>query len=336
MIGMRPSSGILAISLIAAFFVGPSSARGDQCRLTEIASIDLAATPDGVPLVPVKLNGIDEKLWLDFEDPFSYLASDLGPELVSEQTDVPFPDNDVVPNGSQLKYIVFKGRFRATTVPSIQIGTITGKNVLMYSGPDRKSMNGVAGAIGLSLLGNYDVELDLSKNKLNLFDQNHCPGQVVYGTHTPVGVVAMLPMPGGTYQYEFKLDGTTLGAFITADQMETLFAFPVAREDLGLTRTSSDVTYARQDEWGHKLYRYPFQSLDADGLTISKPEVYLTGDEYFGKICDSRLHARTVDNESYRCIGDADLKIGVHELRALHLFFAFSEKKLYVTAAGAN
>jgi hypothetical protein len=84
------------------------------------------------------------------------------------------------------------------------------------------------------------------------------------------------------------------------------------------------------------LYRYPFKSVDANGLAITYPEVYLFGDEYWDEGCDSEFHSRTWGNNGYSCRGDAALKIGLHELRALHLFFDFREKKLYVTAANAN
>jgi hypothetical protein len=83
------------------------------------------------------------------------------------------------------------------------------------------------------------------------------------------------------------------------------------------------------------LYRYPFKSLDANGLGLANPAVYLSGDENNDMVCDSKAHERGI-NHGYRCRGDAGLKIGLHELRALHLFFDFSEKKLYVSAANAN
>lgn len=333
---MQATRILASVALLAAL-ISSEAGHAAECKLTEIASIDLTTSPSGVPLVPAKLNGVDEKLWLDLEDPFSYLAPDIGSAVGAQQTDVPSPFAGFVPNGSPLRELAFHGHFRASTVQTVQIGTLIGKDIQMYSGPDSRSMAGVAGAIGLNLLANYDVELDLSKNKLNLFDKGHCPGQVIYWTkNSPVGVVDIMPMAGGANQYVFSLDGDSLGAFIAADSMDTTFSFVVAREDFKLTHDSTGVTLAKTIEDGTKLYRYPFKALGADGLTISNPEVYLVGDEYMDKICDGRLHARTMDNSPYNCRGDADLTIGVHELRALHLFFAFSEHKLYVTAAGAN
>jgi len=143
----------------------------------------------------------------------------------------------------------------------------------------------------------------------------------------------MQSMPGSTYHYAFNLDGKCIGAFLTTDNNETLLAFPVAREDFSLTHASKDVVAAGKDDSHGALFRYPFKSLDADGLAISNPDVFLFGNEYYDKVCDSQFPWGL---EKYTCRGDAALKIGLHELRALHLFFDFSEKKLYVTAAGAS
>jgi hypothetical protein len=322
---------------VAALLLLLSGAAGAQtCKLSQIASVTLAAGPDGAPLVPVKISGTSLNLKLDLNDPFSFLTSEVSAQLKLPQTEAPYRQAPVFyPETVQTKDLVFKGKAVMVTVPEMDIGPLTARNVQLASASGRTA-NGIAGGIGLNLLANYDVELDLAKNQLNFFDPNHCPGQVVYWTHDPVGVVDMQPMPGGTYHYAFNLDGKTIGAFLATDSPQTLLAFPVAREDFNLTRTSKDIVAAGRDDRYGPLFRYPFKSLDADGLAISNPGVYLFGDEYNDKVCDSQFHSRTWDNNGYTCRGDAALKIGLHELRALHLFLDFSEKKLYVTAAGAH
>jgi hypothetical protein len=115
--------------------------------------------------------------------------------------------------------------------------------------------------------------------------------------------------------------------------VDTQLAFPVARENFGLTPSSPDVTLARSVN-NSEFYRYPFKALSADGLSITNPVVLLYGDVNM-KVCDSELH-QSIRDTGYRCRGDAAMRVGLHELCSLHLFFAFSEKKLYVTAANAN
>lgn len=321
--------------LLNCSLVQPSHAQ--ECKLTELASIDLVESPVGGLVVPVRIDGVPEKLWLDMEDTFSFLALDIGTRLKLSQIDLPHPDTGVRLGGEQEKRLNFYGKIRAFAIPTLEVGSLTAHDVHMYApdpGPGMVTDSDVTvGGIGLDFLANYDVEIDTVKNKLNLFDPHHCAGQVVYWTHQPVGIIEMQPMPGGTYHYNFELDGKTINAFITPDDSETRLALPVGRETFALTTSSPGVTPAPSALHGDD-YRYPFKALSADGLAITNPAVFLSGGENT-KVCDGELH-QSVYHSDYRCRGDAAMRVGLHELRALHLFFAFSERRLYVTAASAN
>jgi hypothetical protein len=318
-------------ALIGVCFSGVQRLRAQECKLTEVGSVDIAA-PDGGVLVPVKLDGVPKNLRLNINVPYSYLAPDVGNQLKLAQLDLPYPDADLLLGGEQLKDVHFHGKILAFSVPTLEVGSLVAHNVHMYNASE-STTSGITGSIGLDFLGNYDVELDIAKNKLNLFDPHHCAGQVVYWTHQPVGIVDMQPMPGRLYHYNFGLDGKTINASITPSNPMTVLAFPIARENFGLTPSSPGVT-PDSTYTGAGLYRFPFKALSADGLSITNPAVFLYGGENM-KVCDGELH-QTIRDTGYRCRGDAAMNVGLHELRALHLFFAFGEKKLYVTAANAN
>jgi hypothetical protein len=320
----------LATSIVFySVFVQPAGAQ--ECKLTEVGSVDITA-PNGEVLIPVKIDGVPENLRLNIDVPYSYLAPDVGNQLKLIQIVLPYRDTDLLLGGEQLKHLNLRGKILALSVPTLQVGSLVAHNVRMYRASE-STASGITGSIGLDFLNNYDVELDIAKNKLNLFDPHHCAGQVVYWTHQPVAVVDMQPMPGGLYHYNFGLDGKTINATINPSNPMTVLAFPVAREKFGLTPSfpgvTPDSTYP-----GAGLYRFPFKALSADGLSITNPAVFLYGDINM-KVCDGELH-QTIRDTGYRCRGDAAMNVGFHELRALHLFFAFSEKKLYVTAASAN
>jgi len=319
---------------VAAMLLGflPAPAVADGCKLSQVASLALTTATDGTPQVPVKIDGSAVNLMLDLNEPFSFLTSGAAAQLkLTPAANAP----EVVFRERAEKRGIFKGDVSAVTVPEIDIGPIVARNQGFYSASGVSFANGISGGLGLDILARYDVELDLAKNRLNLFDPNHCPGQVVYWTHQPVGIVDIEAMPGGTYHYDFTLDGKTIGAFLTPENAQTLLAFPTAHEEFALTHVATGVAPAGTNETVGALYRYPFKTLDANGLTIANPAVYLFGDENNDMVCDSKSHERGI-NHGYRCRGDAGLKIGLHELRALHLFLDFSEKKLYVTAANAN
>jgi hypothetical protein len=69
-------------------------------------------------------------------------------------------------------------------------------------------------------------------------------------------------------------------------------------------------------------YRYPFKMLALDGVTISNPDIVLVPDKVSG-----RHHCRFCG---------PDLILGMGVLRQLHLYIAYKEKRLYVTAATAH
>jgi hypothetical protein len=322
---------VLSATLLALI---PAMAAADTCKLSQVASLVLTTGSDGEPQVPVKINGNAVNLRLDLKNPFSFLTSGAAAQLKLAQTDTNGAPQIVFRDRAE-KRGIFKGDVSVVTVPEMEIGPMIVRGLGLYSASGLSFANGVSGGIGLDILSHYDVELDLARNRLNVFDPNHCRGQVVYWTHQPVGIVDIEPMPGGTFHYNFDLDGKTIGAFVTPENTQTLLAFFTAREEFALTHASKGVAAAGTNETLGALYRYPFKSLDANGLSIANPAVYLFGDESNDMVCDSKAHERGI-NHGYRCRGDAALKIGLHELRALHLFFDFSEKKLYVTAANAS
>src|SRR6185437_5374455 len=61
----------------------------------------------------------------------------------------------------------------------------------------------------------------------------------------------------------------------------------------------------------HKIYRYQFASLDMGGIAFKNPRIMV---------------ADMADN-------GIDMILGMHQLHGLHLYFAYKEKKLYVTSA---
>jgi hypothetical protein len=328
---IRIKFAVLSAALSVLF---PAPAFADSCKLVQVASLVLTTATDGEPEIPVKIDGSPFHLRLDLNEPFSFLTSAAAAQLkLASATSGGAPE--VVFRERAEKRGIFTGDVSVVTVPEMDIGPVVVRGQGVYSASGASFTNGMSGGLGLDILGRYDVELDLAKNRLNLFDPGHCPGQVVYWTHQPVGIVDIEVMPGGTYHYNFNLDGKEIGAFMTPENPHTLFAFFTAREEFKLTRAAAGITPTDTSPTLGALFRYPFKVLDANGLSIANPAVYLAGDENNDMVCDSKPHERGI-NHGYRCRGDAALKIGLHELRALHFFFDFSEKKLYITAANAS
>jgi hypothetical protein len=307
------------IILFALLF--PVSAHAEDCQLIKLASIDLDLSHPGVVLVHATINGTAQLLHLNLQAPFNYVFKDVAERLN-------LPQSDVVLRTSELALVL--------NVASMQISGIQGKDVQVSEGMRGANTSpDIAGGIGLAWLSQFDVELDLANAKLNLFRPDHCPGKVVYWTKAPVGIIEMRALRGGGYHYAFTLDGLEIDTAIETGSTDSTLPFVIASEKYRIHRNSDGVVLARPNGQDANVYRYPFKRLLADGVAIDNPEIYLWGrDDQV--VCDGERHLRIEDINPYRCFGGADLNLGLRELQALHLFFAFSEKKLYVTAAGAH
>ncbi len=81
-----------------------------------------------------------------------------------------------------------------------------------------------------------------------------------------------------------------------------------------------------------RRYRYPFKELTIEGITIGSPQIDLYKD---AKECRA-TSPYDFPAGFQACYGASDLELGLSELRQLHVYFAFKEKKIYLTAASAG
>lgn len=109
--------------------------------------------------------------------------------------------------------------------------------------------------------------------------------------------------------------------------------------------TSPDLVAVSQDLLGHKLYKYPFKTLTADGLTVTNPDI-LVYDEQPKAQCNDKLHfafpepsQQVHSTERARltqCFGGDDAVLGLSVLRKLHLYVSSKENVMYLTSAEAK
>ncbi len=72
-----------------------------------------------------------------------------------------------------------------------------------------------------------------------------------------------------------------------------------------------------RDTGQYQIYTYPFQSLELDRVAMKHPPIAIVSDNFAKGL-------------------GADLLLGVDFLRHTHLYIAYGEKRLYITAAQAN
>jgi hypothetical protein len=300
-----------------------ANARAEDCTLHRVGSLELKPLDHGELGVDVVIAGKPQTLVLGLSNPFSYLVASYADKAGFAPKNL--PDGVVVNVGH--------GHATGTlVVPDLRIGATGGKNIHFLrvedSAVDDHPANGL---LGLDVLSSLDVELDFANNRANLYAQDHCPGKVVYWT----AFYAALPFrtdETGHPSFHMELDGKRIKVAFDLVPGHARMGMLTAKRLFDIDETSPGVeAIAVKPPEYSPIHRYPFKALSADGIAIANPQIDL-----FPQTAECRPFARYDDPDRTRCLAGADLRIGLDVLRQLHLYFAFKEKVLYVTPAGAH
>ena len=194
---------------------------------------------------------------------------------------------------------------------------------------DKPLPGGASGVAGLDLLKNFDIELDLKHAKFNLFSQEHCPGNVVYWS-PDYAEVPFDADESGHVSFAMSLDDRKVSVDFDLREGPSVMGSKTLRRLFDLTTAAPGMT-EETHVWGTS-WTYPFKTLSIEGLSIANPRIAIVTQE--GHEC--RPETRWVNGREVTCYGDAELNLRSPVLKALRLYFAFKEKKLYVTPADAH
>jgi hypothetical protein len=307
---------VLAALLLCA---SPAMA-GMNCTLKEFASLPVTVQTDGTITVPLKLSGVEYPFAVDLDISDTAANQSLTDELKMDMRDLP--------EGISILY-AHQQISHAAYIPDLLIGVIHATRVRVLVLPQSIAKNS-AGVVGLDILSKFDLEVDLEHNRLNLFSQEHCDGQGVYWADS----AAVLPFKTdqvGHTTFNMTLDGKPLNTSFSTLTASGRMGMSDANDLFGLSTISSGMSplSAAQSDEGKMDFRYPFKTLSLGGVTVNNPEIKIypqkPEEECNGKLRQGKM-----------CVGGSQLRLGLSEIRALHLFFAFGEKKLYATAADAH
>ncbi len=294
--------------------------------MPQLASLPVTVLSDGRLGVPVTLAGKQQILILGISDPYSYLYASY---VKAEGLDV-----KNMPRGMGINI----GKTHAdevAIVPELKIGGASGKNVQFAEFDDAVGHdNGAVGELALNILSSFDVELDLANNSVNLFSKNRCPGNVVYWSDS----YATLPFvtdASGHPSVKMLLDGKAITVAFSITKGPAFMAMATVKRLWGMDETAPGMTPIANASGGAPTrYRYPFKQLAVEGVTIANPQINL-----FANASECRApssNAIPLGSGGRGCYGASDLELGLKELKQLHIYFSFKEKKIYLTAAGPD
>jgi hypothetical protein len=328
-------------------------------QLQEIASLTMSLMPDGSRVsVPLIINGKPVNLLLDTGTGMSSLTKPAAALL------------DVRKRNSTSVHLIDKdgaavhGYYIAD---SFQVGKLTAKDIPFLQDVAAGDVR-VGGTMGPDLMVRYDVEMDFAENKLTYFSQDHCPAHILHWssdavTQVPISIRerakdyppqmlpgAALDMPTNILQDMIARAGVSiLGTDIRTKVILEGKEF-TANIDTGLDNSTINSKAAR-DVFGIALEerntgvpapspdQLAMAGVEAVTVTASRQQHRFHNLTFGGvTVVNPLFVVKTVDM-SVRKAGDPtspDITIGMNVLRKLHLYFAFGERMLYVSAASVR
>jgi clan AA aspartic protease (TIGR02281 family) len=285
----------MRIALIGALLLCMAwPAQAQDCRnLIYLTGVPISAS--GAPVVPVSINQKPAQMILDSGAVATRMtrawAETMG--LREAQSPIQVPDFEI----GKLK---FDAQLQVTPLP------ITGS---------------LAGLLSLTMLRDYDVDIDFGSHRLNFFSPDHCPGLIAYWAPD---VMASLPitLKDAHINIPVTVNGQAMTAVVDTGASQTFMNMNDARRLFGLGETSPDMTTVNNINGDPRLsgFRHHFATLTFGDVTIKNPQVIILPDQ------TSSSDPGTL----------SEISLGMDVLAQLHLYVAFQERKLYMTPADDN
>jgi len=308
---VKPWKGaVLGAASVCAFSILGNARAADTCQLKMVASLDFVSTDESAVVLPVILDNIPVKMIVDTGGVATTISDDWARDQRLRRHKLERGAGVYGYDGNFMDSIAY--------IPSVQTGTLHASDVRAIIQPGWLDKE-IVGTLGPDFFLQYEVELDFAAHKMNLFSQDHCPGQVVYWTHDPAAAIPIKIDGAGHIVADVTLDGKEVKAIVDTGATTSVMKMAGATSLFDLTPSSPGVTKISSNEATGGNYKYTFKTLTLGGINFNNPTVYLIGDANPGQETFSR-----------------ELLLGGHQLSKLHLFISYKERMLYATSAGAH
>ncbi len=222
-------------------------------------------------------------------------------------------------------------------LPSITLGRLRQEGAYFmvlpgYDDPAGPSIEQFGGILGGDMLRNVDVDFDFAANKLNLISPDHCAGAVVYWQAPALAVVPMTLNYANHIVFRMELDGRRVNAILDTGASNTVLNLDTARRTFRVDVNAPDVERIGEVTGGYtaSVYRRRFKTLAFEGVTISNPMIDMYPDIMGGGNLGTSPTGSLIRGDRS---GLPDLILGMSALSQMHVYIAYQERKLYLTAA---
>jgi len=317
-LGLAACLGLLASAASRA-------ADDGQCALKRVAQLEAKVAKDRL-LIKAQVDGQD--LWLDIStaSPISMLTSRTADRLKLKLRDITGA-TVISGNGRQVEHF--------TRANKLTLAGMTADNVdflVLPSAPPTADDNpdeGAGGGLGADFLSGFDLDLNLPKGTVTLFSKDHCPGHVVYWTQDYAAIPFKLDTNDHIW-FSANLDGHEFRTlFDTASEYSVLSA-AAAHSAFDIDPARDGAAPAGFNDKGTltetPYYLHPFATLDIGGVAFHNPDLIIIRDRMKQKARD------LVGVLNTGGIAETQMTLGLRQLTRLHIYVAYGEKMLYVSA----
>jgi predicted aspartyl protease len=296
----------LLLAMLSA--VPCAAADNEPCRLTRAASLDMSTDSSGGQMVPLTMDGRILNLLVDTGGIDSMLTEAVVDSLKLRVA--PLPD----------RHVILFGGYRMDRFAvghDIDFGGLKAPYKEFIIMPDGHLPEGVDGTLAPDILRAYDDEFDFVAAKLNLFLSNHCQTNMTYWTKGEHAEIRIEQDHFGHISFSVLLDGKKIRATLDTGSSRSVLNLEAAEDLFGFTQSDPALKPTASTAYGH-AYTYPFRTLNFSGVSVANPDMTLIASRDEGMS------------------GGPPLILGMGILRQLHMYIAYREQVLYVTAASAH
>jgi predicted aspartyl protease len=309
--------GLVASAVLSALLWPMAAESADAppaCQLVRFASLDMDTLSHGEVAIPATINGHAARLEVDTGGRTSSVSDDFADELgLTRKRDF---------GGMYLNNVPV---IESVEVSSFTLGSLAKNGNVRFSVlPESIGRPDLSGMLGPDVLVNYDVEFDFAAGKFDVFSPDHCPGKVVYWTHD---AYAAIPMTDSRFLHilvSASLDGQRVAVAVDTGAPRSFMSLDRAIDLFGWNSDNPPVKQMPSQKINGgaatPIALHAFNMLTFDGVNVVNPDIVLIPKKNFG---NQPRH-------------EGELILGMSVLRQLHLYVAYKEQMLYLTAAEAH
>jgi hypothetical protein len=183
---------------------------------------------------------------------------------------------------------------------------------------------GSGGILSADFFRKYDIDLNFSAHRFNMFAPDHCKGEVLYW-RAPGAAKLPFRYLNGRIIVRVTVDGREMDAAINTGSPRSEMQFDDADSIFYRSRLSPGVVLGDDG-----LYTSNFGILSFGNVSIRSPHLALTHSVQF-RGTSSGPQTGTLLRNVGSASDQPELMIGTDLLKLLHLYIAFHERMVYVT-----